>query len=72
MGDVVDLHEARESRRSHPHVVINCNKVAVPRIHVYPRAYFEDLAAGKEGLEPLPPEVLRAIVHDWLVYMDAE
>lgn len=34
-------------------------------IHVYPVAYFESLIKG-EDVDPLPPDVLRAIIKDWL------
>jgi len=39
------------------------------RQHVYPVAYFRDLVAGRP-VEPLPDDVLRLIVAEWLAGLD--
>lgn len=44
-----------------PHVVVPTGA----KVHVYPVRYFRDLIAG-EDVEPLPEDVLRLIVHEWL------
>ena len=39
--------------------------------HVYPIAYFYSLAAG-EDVEPVPPDVLRVIVREWLQWLTSD
>jgi hypothetical protein len=48
-----------------PHVSINTGK----DVHVYPISYFHKLASGEEVAEPIPPDVLSAILSDWLMYI---
>lgn len=69
MGVVVNLHAQRESLAEDPHIVIDLNRVGVKEVHVFPRAYFERWLAG-ELVEDIPPDVMRAIVHDWLKTLD--
>lgn len=58
MSDILNMDDYR------PHI-----NIQVPgAIHVYPVAYFKDLADGKD-VEPLPPEVLRFIISDWLEWL---
>jgi hypothetical protein len=58
VSNVVDLLVHR------PHIVVNGTAFG-GEVHVYPRAYFERFVRG-EDVEPLPPDVQRAIVSDWL------
>ena len=59
MGEIINMSDYR------PHI-----NIQVPgAIHVYPREYFKDLADGKD-VEPLPDDVLRAIIGDWLEWID--
>lgn len=58
MGDILNMDEYR------PHINIEVDGA----IHVYPLVYFKDLADGKE-VEPLPPEILRFIISDWLEWL---
>ena len=39
--------------------------------HVYPLAYFDAVAAG-EDVEPVPPDVLRVIVREWLEWLTSD
>jgi len=39
--------------------------------HVYPIAYFDSLAAG-EDVEPVPPDVLRVFVREWLEWLTSD
>lgn len=36
------------------------------QIHVYPVSYFRGIANGEPGLDPLPLDVQRAIIREWL------
>lgn len=46
-----------------PHVIVQTKM----RIYVYPVSYFRRWLAGAPGVEPPPPEVIRAIVRTWLL-----
>lgn len=36
--------------------------------HVYPLSYFQDFVDGKRAVEPIPADVMRVIVREWLSY----
>jgi hypothetical protein len=46
-----------------PHLHIDAGE----KQHVYPVSYFKDIAKGETVLEPIPPDVLRVIVREWLM-----
>lgn len=46
-----------------PHIVIPTDTAQ----HVYPLSYFQDFVKGKR-VEPIPADVMRAIVREWLSY----
>lgn len=54
-GKIVRMEEYR------PHIVIPTDNAH----HVYPMAYFESIVKG-EAVEPIPEDVLRVIVKEWL------
>ena len=39
--------------------------------HVYPLAYFDAVVAG-ENVTPIPPDVLRVIVREWLAWLTCD
>lgn len=49
-----------------PHVTIDCGD----EIHIYPLSYFRSLIAGEPPMEKLPDKVLRAIVRNWLSFIE--
>lgn len=57
MDNVLHMDDYRQSLT----LTINTGKA----VHVYPVVYFEAIVEGKE-VEPIPDDVLRAIVNEWL------
>lgn len=56
MRSVIEMYERQ------PHVLIRATNP--DESHIYPEQYFRRLIAG-EKVEPLPDNVLRAIIKDW-------
>lgn len=62
MNKIINMGDYR------PHINIelrSAGEQAPGAIHVYPVSYFESLIKG-EDVEPLPADILRAIIKDWL------
>jgi hypothetical protein len=57
-NSVIKLEDYRPS----PTLLIQAGKTQ----HVYPVAYFESIVKGDAGVEPIPDDVLRVIVGEWL------
>lgn len=70
MGVVIDLDRARRAceEDDEPSLMIDCTRLN-GAVHVYPVEYFHALVRGDEGLEPLPPDVLRKIVQEWMTWL---
>lgn len=56
MSDILRMDDYRG-----PAITVETGKA----IHVYPLAYFQAVAQGEE-VEPIPEDVLRVIVGEWL------
>ena len=49
-----------------PHIVV----LAEDGAHVYPIPFFRDFMENRDGVDDLPPEVMRAIIRDWLTLVE--
>lgn len=58
----INLDEYRQ------HIVIQVDSAC----HVFPRSYFDDLIAKKEGVEDPPRDVCLLILKEWLTSLDSE
>ena len=61
---VVDI----EAYRPQPHVNIQTSD---GNVHVYPLAFFEDVARGVQPVSAVDPNVLQAVISDWLKDLNA-
>jgi hypothetical protein len=48
-----------------PHAVLDCTRVG-GAVHVVPLEYFLGIVNEREGIDPLPADIVRELVWEWL------